>query len=148
MLFEPESKNLESLGVSAPESLVTVDQNGHMLILLHNHQGVCVKLSEGMQLGAVRMCKIPEADPEVVLTRETQESTCTHVSVGGDDSERFQKLLKALDLPESKFSREEMTELKAYLKSQLTFLLSVTQSLAVASFHRHRQPYAYQTTVV
>ena len=42
VLFEPESKDLESLGVSALESLVSVDQDGHMLIPIHNYQGVCV----------------------------------------------------------------------------------------------------------
>ena len=44
MLFEPESKDLESLGVSAVESLVSVDQDGHRLvpIPIHNYQGVCV----------------------------------------------------------------------------------------------------------
>ena len=39
-----------------------------LFIPVHNYQGVCVKLSKGMQLGAVRMCKIPDqtiADSEV-----------------------------------------------------------------------------------
>ena len=30
VLFEPECKTLESLGVSALESLVSVDQDGHV----------------------------------------------------------------------------------------------------------------------
>ena len=51
MLFEPESKEL---GISRDlESVISVDQDGHMLIPTHSYQGVCVKLSEGMQLGAV-----------------------------------------------------------------------------------------------
>ena len=49
------------------------------------------------------------------MTKEVQESACAHVSVDGDNSERFQ-LLKVLDLPESKFTPEETTELKGLLK--------------------------------
>ena len=41
LLFEPESRTLEPLGLSATESLVSVDQQGHMFIPVHNYQGVC-----------------------------------------------------------------------------------------------------------
>ena len=37
VLFEPESKNLESLRVSALESLASVNRDGHMLIPIHNY---------------------------------------------------------------------------------------------------------------
>lgn len=53
--------SLEPLGLTATESLVSVDQQGHMFIPVHNYQGVCVKLREGTQLGAVRRCEMPEA---------------------------------------------------------------------------------------
>ena len=69
MLFEPESKSLESLRVSELESLVCVDQDGQMLIPIHNYQGVCVKLSEGMQLGAVRACKIPDLVHQLTVSK-------------------------------------------------------------------------------
>ena len=41
------------------------------------------------------------------------ESTCAQVLTDNDNPERFQKLLKGLDLPES---NEEMTKLKGLLK--------------------------------
>lgn len=40
VLFEPD---LESLGMSALKSLVSVDQDGHVLIPVHNYWGVCVE---------------------------------------------------------------------------------------------------------
>ena len=72
-----------------------------------------------MQLGAVRVCKVPDqakSDSEVSLPNGTPESICAHVSTNNDDPECFHKLLKALDLPESKLTPEEMTELKGLLK--------------------------------
>ena len=119
LLFEPESKKLESLGVSALESLVSIDRDGHMLIPIHNYQGVCVKLSEGTQLGAVRVCKIPKevkVESDTLSVKEVQEGVCAHVSVAGDNSERFDELFKTLDLPETKLTFAEMTELKGLLK--------------------------------
>ena len=41
-LFEPESRTLEPLGLSATESLVSVDQQGHMFIPVHNSTRECV----------------------------------------------------------------------------------------------------------
>lgn len=45
-LFEPEHRVLETLGVSAIESLISVDSNGIALIPLKNYQAVRVKLDK------------------------------------------------------------------------------------------------------
>ena len=137
VLFEPESKSLESLGVSALESLVCVDRDGHMLIPIHNYQGVCVKLSERMQLGAVRACKIPDLVKEVPLPNEMEKSTCARVSIDNDNPERFHKLLKALDLPESKYSPEEMTKLKGLLKESTDIFALNDSELGYTDIVRH-----------
>ena len=74
--------------MSALESLVFIDQDGHMLIPIHNYQGVCVKLSGGTQLGAVRVCKIPkevEVDLDMLSVKQVQEGVCTHISIAGDN---------------------------------------------------------------
>ena len=69
--------------MSALESLVSIDQDGHLLIPIHIYQGVCVKLSEGTQLGAVRVCKIPKevkVGSEALSVKDVQDGClCAHV---------------------------------------------------------------------
>ena len=71
LLFEPEHKVLETLGVSAIESLISVDSSGITLIPLQNYQGVCVKLDKGTELGWAAM----------------SNAVCARVSTGDDDPE-------------------------------------------------------------
>ena len=117
LLFEPEPKTFEPLGLSVTESLVSVDPHGRLLVPVHNYQGVCVKLGEGTPLGAVRCSEIPnEVEADTLLANEESESTCAHVSVVSDDPERFHRLLKILSLPESTLSAKEVFELESLLK--------------------------------
>ena len=52
--FEPDNK---ALGVSALESLLSIDSDGYAVVPLHNYQGNCVTLNEGIPLGVVRRCE-------------------------------------------------------------------------------------------
>ena len=48
LLFEPARDELESLGVSALESLISVDSDGLAVVPIQNFQGVCVQLDPEM----------------------------------------------------------------------------------------------------
>ena len=56
LLFEPDHKALGDSGVSAFESLISVDSNGYAVVPIHNYQGNCVTLKEApwVWLGDVR----------------------------------------------------------------------------------------------
>ena len=59
-------------------------------------------------MGAVRACRMPEREEccsEAPVSTAEQESACAHVSVASD---RFHELLKALDLPETKLTFDEL----------------------------------------
>ena len=74
MLFEAAHDKLEPLGVTALESLVSVDSEGLAIIPIPNYQGVCVQLDPGMEIGAVRRCEV-EMDAELVS--ESVEANCS-----------------------------------------------------------------------
>ena len=116
LLFEPAHDKLEPLGVSALESLISVDSEGLAVIPIHNFQGVCVKLDPGMEIGAVRRCALPDVvKVDVEPVHEGNEADCAHVKALRDDSQRCSKLIKALNLPASKLNSGEMDKLKALL---------------------------------
>ena len=135
-LFEPEHKMLEPLGVSAHESLVSVDQNGLTLIPVHNYQGVCVRLDEGIKLGAVRRCNVPEqVEIEQAIANNVSAVTCAQVGVVCE--ERYHELLKDLDLPESKLKQNEMEKLKELLKESTDIFALDDSELGCTNIVRH-----------
>ena len=68
-----------------------------------------------------------ECCSEAPVSTAEQESACAHVSVASDNSDRFHELLKALDLPETKLTFDEMTELKGLL-NESTDVFSLNDS--------------------
>ena len=112
LLFQPEHQRLNELGVWAQESLITVQPSGKALIPLQNFQGMSVKLTEGVQLGVASLCDLPrpeepEFNPEPTLGMETQcHSTCACVNAFSNTPERYDTLMKVLDLPDDENSCE------------------------------------------
>ena len=138
LLFEPEHKTLEPRGVSAEESLVSVDQNGLTLIPIKNFLGICVRLDEGTKLDAVRRCGMRErVEPEQAAVSSMSTATFAQVEVEGDDSQRYHQPLKALDLPESKISLSEMNELKSLLKESNDVFALTDSELGCTNIPRH-----------
>ena len=54
VLFEPEVGLFEPLGLHSHESLVTVQDNGCVLVPVQNPEGTSVCLDEGLNVGVVR----------------------------------------------------------------------------------------------
>ena len=97
-MFEPAHNELEPLGVSAIESLISVNSEGVAIVPVQNCQGVCVHLDSGTRLGTVRKCDllVVEVNPSEVI--KCDEVACAHVKAFSDESRRRDKLLEELIL--------------------------------------------------
>ena len=122
LLFGPEHQSLDSLGVSALESLISVDDKGIALVPIQNCQGSYIRLKKGTCLGMIRPIRL--WTPEVLQPEGTDSgipgtepsSTCSQVTGYEDKDQRALKLLEALGLPEGKLSSPQVAELKALLQ--------------------------------
>ena len=91
LLFEPEHQSLDSLGVSALESLISVDNKGIALVPIQNCQGSSIRLKKGTCLGTIRPIRL--WTPEVLQSEGTDSgipgtepsSNCLQVT-GYEDS--------------------------------------------------------------
>ena len=78
LLFQPEYKVLDDLGVWTQESLITVQSNGRAFIPLQNIQGMSVKLDKGVQLGVASLCDFHGQDKPGRLTERVQGKGVPH----------------------------------------------------------------------
>ena len=113
MLFEPKRELLGPLGIDAYESVISLRSDGTVLIPLENYQGIPVKLEEGVELGTVRECDLTKHEtsgvPGSCGTAEPEiASRCAAVKALPNTPERFEQLLKMLELPANKLSPEEL----------------------------------------
>ena len=116
LLFEPDHKTLGDSGVSAFETLVSVDSSGYAVIPLHNYQGNCVTLSEGSPLGLVRQCEISESSQLPVReVPDYEHGIEALVGVVSEDPHRFEKLVELLSISPGKLSLDQMQELRSLL---------------------------------
>ena len=84
--FEPEHQSLDSLGVSALESLISVDDKGIAIVPIQNCQGSSIRLEKGTRLGTIRPIRL--WTPEVLQPEGTDSgipgpkpsSTCSQVT--------------------------------------------------------------------
>ena len=98
------------------ESLVSVDSAGLAIIPIQNYQGVCVQLDSRMEIGAVRRCELPdEVELDAELVSESAAANCAQVKASKGDTQRYRKLVEALNLPACKLSAEDMGKLEALL---------------------------------
>ena len=121
LLFQPEYKVLDDLGVWTQESLITVQSNGRAFIPLQNIQGMSVKLDKGVQLGVASLCEIPRQDEPVRETEPKQgkgvprSSTCASVKALVNSPERYERLQRVLDFPDQ-LNSCEAEKLKGLLR--------------------------------
>ena len=107
LLFQPEHKVLDGLGVWTQESLITVQPDGRAFIPLQNFQGTSIKLDEGVHLGVASLCDIPRQDEPVKVTEPKQgngallRSTCASVKALINTPERYERLRSVLDFPDT-----------------------------------------------
>ena len=101
LLFQPEHKVLEDLGVWTQESLITVEPGGRAFILIQNFQGMSINLDEGV----ASLCDIPKQDEPVTETEPKQgrsvSSTCASVKAMTNSLECYEQLQKVLNFPDN-----------------------------------------------
>lgn len=119
VLFEPKRDIFESLGIHSHEAMISVCEDGHMYVPVHNCEGVSAHLEEGIEVGVIRSVKPIDVNcSDIHFTGPCEKSdgaahelsdaaddspTSVCARVQGDTSERTEKLLEALELPVDKF---------------------------------------------
>ena len=116
LLFEPAHDELEPLGVSAIESLISVNSDGVAVIPVQNFQGVCAHLDSGTRIGTVRKCDLSDIEVTPSKIAGCPEVACAHVKAfSGSEPRRHEKLLEELNLPKCKLNADELDQLKTVL---------------------------------
>ena len=110
MVFEPEPGILESRGLSAQESLLTISPDCRVLVPVQNFQKAPVELKEGMKLG---MIETVYQSPETVQKSEPSVR-CAPVRLG--DSGKQKELLACLKLPEHTLTAEQSDQFQKLLR--------------------------------
>ena len=111
LLFEP-SQQLKSSGIHSLESLVTVCEDGCMLVPMVNVQGASAELYGGMEVGVVScvgdngIAKSEDNDPVL---------QCAQVETIPKTPERLHSLIEALNLSSEKLSVEKQKQLRDLL---------------------------------
>ena len=112
MLFESKNTQLNSLGPSAIDSVLTVSDECTVLVPVQNYQTCAVDLPGDLGLGVVE--PFDECDP----LSSVPPSTCASVQVDGPgyySKERPQKVLSLLDFVDSDSTTEQLGTLKAVI---------------------------------
>ncbi len=125
LLFESRSTQLQPLGLSAINSLVTLSEERTVLIPVQNFEKCTVDLPSDVDLGVVEpfdeICNAPDS---------VSSSMCARVLVDGPgchEKERPSRLLNMLDLSKNDCSGEQLDTLKALL-SQHTDIFEMDSS--------------------
>ena len=100
VVFEPKVNALQSYGLSSPESILSVNANGNLLIPLQNFRQNSTNLEAGMELGTI------ERFDGQIESPECKQSTCAHVTM-----QSKQKLVLA--------QSHNLTDRQTLLKSEL-----------------------------
>lgn len=111
-LFEPQGSKLQSLGLSALDSLVTMHEGGKVFIPVQNFETNSVELPCGLDLGVV------EPFNEHDIREDVNRPSCARVVVNGpgySESERSSQLLQLLDLAKCDCSPAQLDNLKVLL---------------------------------
>ena len=125
LLFEPRSTQLQPLGLSAIDSLVTLSDEKTVLIPVQNFGKCTVDLPSDIELGVVEPFEATHNPPDSV-----PPSMCARVLVDGPgyyEKERPRRLLNMLDLSESDCTSDQLDTLKALL-SQHTDIFEMDSS--------------------
>ena len=124
-MFEPRSTELQPLGLSAIDSLVTLSGQQTVLIPVQNFKKCTVDLPSDIELGVVEPFEATYNPPDSV-----PPSMCARVLVDGPgyyEKERPRRLLNMLDLSESDCTSDQLDTLKALL-SQRTDIFEMDSS--------------------
>ena len=138
LLFEPDHKALDGSGISAFESLISVDRDGYAIIPLHNYQGNCVTLNEGSLLGLVRRCEGPDCGQSQVLGSHGYEcGGGALVGAVSEDTGHFEKLVEVLGISTDKLSPDQMLGLMGLLGEYSHVFAVTVQELGCTGIVRH-----------
>ena len=115
VLFEPNHKVLDPLGVSVTESLVTL-KNGEVILPIENYHGNIVHLDAGVELSCVRCSEsVLECSDQPMRERMRSVSINAPIRAEKPPTSRVKKLLQMLCYPLVKLSPKENERLKSLI---------------------------------
>lgn len=115
VLFEPNHKILDTLGINVTESLVSL-KGGEIVIPVENHHGNTVHLDADLKLGSVRQNYSPlESSDKQFQDHGETVSRNAPVKAEASPAGRIEKLLQILCHPLEKLSAEENEQLKTLI---------------------------------
>ena len=114
-VFEPEGAQLKQLGIDSSDSLVTVSEEGTIVVPAYNFSDHSVRVPIDSKVGVL------EPFDDSSCLKSIQSATCAKVLVDGPgyhtkvDDNRATKLLSMLDLSECDCDESQLGELQALL---------------------------------
>ena len=118
LIFEPQKDNLEPMGLSGIDSILTVHEEGTVLIPVQNFCESKVIIPDGVELGRVEPFDESAVNASLPPHSMTDESACAKVVVNGlgyHEPERPPRLLGKLDLSQCDCNPEQLEDLKVLL---------------------------------
>ena len=118
LIFEPQKDNLEPMGLSGVDSILTVHEEGTVLIPVQNFYESKVIIPGGVELGRVKPFDKSAVNVSLPPHSMTDESVCAKVVVNGPgyhEPERPSRLLGKLDLSQCDCNPERLEDLKVLL---------------------------------
>ena len=94
VLFKPNHKVLDPLGINVTESLVPL-RNGEIVLPVENHQGNTIHLDGGVELGYIRSTLVQERSDQPVVEPVEMTSCNALVHVEKTPTGQVEKLLQA-----------------------------------------------------
>ena len=116
VLFEPLGHQLESVGLQSHESLVTMGDDGCILVPLLNVQGSSSSLEEGMELGIATCMQNLDTTLNAVSLQDDPTAVCAEVRAVVNTPERLDELTLTLGMPNENLPAEEGRQLTQLIR--------------------------------
>ena len=140
LIFGPQKDNLEPMGLSGVDSILTVHEEGTIFITVPNFCESKVIIPDGVELGRVEPFDESTVNASLPPHGVTNESACAKVIVNGPgyhEPERPPRLLGKLDLSQCDCNPEQLEDLKVLLSQHADVFALDPSELGCYGMVRH-----------
>ena len=115
LMFQPNTRVLQVLGLSSSDSLVTARADGTVLVPFQNHKPEMVSIDSSVEIGTVEPldedAKISEDDDD----KTPEMSGDVLVIAGSNNEDKKMQLKKMLNIPRSDLTADQVSQLEEVL---------------------------------